>query len=112
MNLRGKECKTMNEYWGGPFFDDDGKSYGEELQSSPRKRSQELTCFLVAGQILRKDLLREGMKLADTVTELAGDEKELFLDFASDMLQWLPEKRKTAKELLEHPLLEDLREDQ
>jgi hypothetical protein len=20
MNLRGKECKTMNEYWGGTFF--------------------------------------------------------------------------------------------
>ncbi|CAH0043008.1 unnamed protein product [Clonostachys rhizophaga] len=75
MNLRGKESKTMNEFWGGPFFDDDG-------------------------QILRKDLLREGMKLADTVTELAGDEKE-----------WLPEKRKTAKQLLEHPLLEELRED-
>ncbi|CAG9983552.1 unnamed protein product [Clonostachys byssicola] len=83
MNLCGKECKTMNQYWGGPFFDDEG-------------------------QILRKDLLREGMKLADTVTELAGDEKEMFLDFASGMLQWLPEKRKTAKELLEHPLLEEI----
>ncbi|CAG9945608.1 unnamed protein product [Clonostachys rosea f. rosea IK726] len=83
MNLRGKECKTMNEYWGGPFFDDDG-------------------------QILRKDLLTERIKLADMVTEMAGDEKEMFLDFASCMLQWLPEKRKTAKELLEHPLLEEL----
>uniref|UniRef100_A0A8H7K547 Protein kinase domain-containing protein n=1 Tax=Bionectria ochroleuca TaxID=29856 RepID=A0A8H7K547_BIOOC len=60
------------------------------------------------GQILRKDLLTERMKLADMVTEMAGDEKEMFLDFASCMLQWLPEKRKTAKELLGHPLLEEL----
>jgi hypothetical protein len=37
------------------------------------------------------------------VTELAGDEKDTFLDLASGMLQWLPEKRKTAKELLQHP---------
>lgn len=22
-NQRGKQCKTMNEFWGGPFFDDD-----------------------------------------------------------------------------------------
>lgn len=22
-NSHGKECKTMNEFWGGPFFDDD-----------------------------------------------------------------------------------------
>ncbi|CAH0046049.1 unnamed protein product [Clonostachys solani] len=86
LNPRGKQCKTMNEFWGGPFFDDDDK-------------------------ILRKDLLREGRKLADTVTELVGDEKEAFLDFASGMLQWLPEKRKTAKELLEHPLLETLHKD-
>lgn len=24
-NSRGQECKTMNEFWGGPFFDNDGK---------------------------------------------------------------------------------------
>ncbi|KAI5464267.1 kinase domain protein [Mariannaea sp. PMI_226] len=85
-NPRGKECTNMNEFWGGPFFDDDNK-------------------------ILRKDLLREGRKLRDTVTELAGDEKEIFLDFASGMLQWLPEKRKTAKELLEHPFFDELNKD-
>ncbi|KND93317.1 Serine/threonine-protein kinase SRPK [Tolypocladium ophioglossoides CBS 100239] len=83
VNPRGKECKTMNEFWGGPFFDDDN-------------------------QILRKNLLGRGKKLADTVTELAGDEKEEFLDFASSMLQWLPEKRKTAKELLQHSFFDSL----
>ena len=61
--------------------------------------------------ILRKNLLREGRKLADTVTELGGDEKETFLDFASGMLQWLPEKRKTAKELLEHSFFDSFYKD-
>ncbi|KAG8423702.1 hypothetical protein J3458_000574 [Metarhizium acridum] len=83
INPRGKECKTMNEFWGGPFFEDND-------------------------QIFRKDLVGGGKGLADTVTELAGDEKEEFLDFASAMLQWLPEKRKTAKELLQHPFFDAL----
>lgn len=26
INSRGKECKTMNEFWGGPFFYDESKS--------------------------------------------------------------------------------------
>lgn len=60
-----------------------------------KKKRQELTRRLITGQILRKDLVG-GKKLADTVTELAGSEKEEFLDFASGMLQWMPEKRKTA----------------
>lgn len=62
-------------------------------------------------QILRRDLLGGGKKLADTVTELAGDEKEAFLDFASGMLQWLPEKRKTAKELMQHPFYDSFYKD-
>ena len=49
--------------------------------------------------------------MADTVTELAGDEKETFLDFASGMLEWLPEKRRTAKELLQHPFLDSFCKD-
>lgn len=49
---------------------------------------------------------RGGKKLADMVTELVGDEKEAFLDLASGMLQWMPEKRKTAKELLDHAFFE------
>ena len=47
-------------------------------------------------------------KLADTVTELDGDEKAKFLDLASGMLQWLPEKRKTARELTRHPFFESI----
>lgn len=47
-------------------------------------------------------------KLADTVKVMAGAERDEFLDFASGMLQWLPEKRKTAKELLQHPMFDAL----
>ncbi|KAJ8124645.1 hypothetical protein O1611_g8996 [Lasiodiplodia mahajangana] len=83
-NTHGKECKTMNEFWGGPFFDDNNR-------------------------IRRTDLIG-GKKLADTITELTGDEKDVFLDFASGMLQWLPEKRKTASELLQHPIFDELNE--
>ncbi|OGM49561.1 protein kinase domain protein [Aspergillus bombycis] len=36
---------------------------------------------------------------------LGGEEKELFLAFVRSMLQWMPEERKTAKQLLEHPFL-------
>ncbi|EHK19632.1 uncharacterized protein TRIVIDRAFT_193504 [Trichoderma virens Gv29-8] len=86
LNSRGEEFRNMNEFWGGPFFDDNG-------------------------QILRNDIVKRSKKLADTVTELAGDEKEIFLDFASGMLHWLPEKRKTAKELLQHPFFDSLYKD-
>jgi serine/threonine-protein kinase SRPK3 len=67
--------------------------------------------WFMIDQILRKDLVGGGKKLADTVTELDADEKEAFLDFASGMLQWLPEKRKTAKELLQHPFLDSFYKD-
>ncbi|KAM5347239.1 hypothetical protein ACJ41O_010244 [Fusarium nematophilum] len=77
----------MNEFWGGPSFDDD------------------------TDKIVRKDLVGQGKKLADTVTVLEGDEKEMFIDFASGMLQWLPEKRKTANELLQHPFFYTVRKD-
>ncbi|KAF3760060.1 hypothetical protein M406DRAFT_348693 [Cryphonectria parasitica EP155] len=60
-DMHGKEYVTINEFWGGPFFADDNK-------------------------IFRRDLLGRGKALANTITELSGEEKDLFLDFASDML--------------------------
>jgi serine/threonine-protein kinase SRPK3 len=38
---------------------------------------------------------------------LEGKNKEMFLVFMRGMLQWRPEDRKTAKELLEDPWLND-----
>jgi hypothetical protein len=37
---------------------------------------------------------------------MAGEEKGLFLNFVRKMLQWLPEDRKTAKELREDSWLQ------
>ncbi|KAI1170602.1 kinase domain protein [Nemania sp. FL0916] len=72
---------NLNEHWGGPFFDD-------------------------KDQILHPNLIDEKASLASTVTQLSGAEKEMFLDLASSMLQWVPQARKTAKQLLEHPFFE------
>lgn len=75
------------------------------------KKLEELTRCHITDQIVRKDLFTGGKKLSDTVTEVAGEEKDVFLDFASGMLHWLPEKRKTAKELLQHPFFDSVYKD-
>lgn len=36
---------------------------------------------------------------------LSGSEKECFLDFLRSMLKWVPEERKTARQLLDDPWL-------
>ncbi|KAL5114618.1 hypothetical protein ACEQ8H_007523 [Pleosporales sp. CAS-2024a] len=45
------------------------------------------------------------LSLDDTITAVDGECKRLFLDFIKSMLDWLPEKRKTASELLKDPWL-------
>lgn len=44
-------------------------------------------------------------KLEDTVTGLEGEKKEAFLTFVRGMLQWRPEDRKTAAQLVDDPWL-------
>lgn len=39
---------------------------------------------------------------------LEGRERALFINFARRMLTWLPEKRATAKELLDDPWLKSI----
>ncbi|KAG5958526.1 hypothetical protein E4U57_001284 [Claviceps arundinis] len=78
VNPRGKECETMNEYWGGPFFDDEG-------------------CMI------RKDLIKEWKGFPDFLNELTEKDRSQFLDLNNNMMGWVPETRKTAAELLEHP---------
>ena len=43
--------------------------------------------------------------LEDEEEYLEGDEKTLFLRFLRKMLQWAPEDRESAKELMEDPWL-------
>lgn len=45
--------------------------------------------------------------LEDSEEQLKGENKALFLDFMRKMLQWVPEKRQTAKQLLKHPWLRE-----
>ena len=50
----------------------------------------------------------QGMSLEKSELRLRGKNKEVFLDLMRGMLQWRPEDRKTAKQLLEHPWLNKL----
>ncbi|KAI2912925.1 hypothetical protein CBS147320_10696 [Aspergillus niger] len=79
----GKLCNSPAEWFGGPFFDKNG-------------------------EFLHKHLIPENQALEDTVTYLKDTEKDEFLDFARKILQWLPENRKTAKELADDPWLSEI----
>jgi len=46
---------------------------------------------------------RPGLELSER--RLQGKDKEMFLSMMKGMLQWRPEDRKTAKQLLEDPWL-------
>jgi serine/threonine protein kinase len=51
-------------------------------------------------------LIPQHLRIAETVTLFQGEEKQQFLEFVSKMLQWQPENRSTAKDLLEDPFLQ------
>ncbi|GKZ72108.1 hypothetical protein AnigIFM50267_008161 [Aspergillus niger] len=78
---RGNVYKNNREYFGGPFFDKEGN-------------------------FLYNDLV-PARKLEDAVPSLETSDREAFLSFIKQMLTWLPEERKTARELMEHPFLND-----
>lgn len=48
-----------------------------------------------------------GVSLKTSEEFLEGRNKELFIAFMRGMLQWRPEDRKTAKDLLQDPWLND-----
>jgi hypothetical protein len=59
-----------------------------------------------AGEFLHEELIPSNFCLEDTVPSLQNaEEKKQFLEFIKAMLRWVPEERKTAKELLEDPWL-------
>ncbi|KAH7333479.1 kinase domain-containing protein [Rhexocercosporidium sp. MPI-PUGE-AT-0058] len=79
-NAQGKLCDRASTYYGRPSFDSQG-------------------------EFIHKDLIPSNLHLTNSVTSIQGEEKNLFLLFARKMLQWLPEDRKAARELLEEPWL-------
>ncbi|MCJ1247543.1 hypothetical protein MMC30_004757 [Trapelia coarctata] len=99
-NPEGKLYESVQEYFGGPFFDSKGKLCSKYHTCCPVRR---LTLNL--GEFIRKDLIPSGLNLLDSAPSLEGEEKRLFFTFVRKMLQWLPEDRKTAMELLKDPWL-------
>ena len=55
------------------------------------------------GNYRKAERIIPDVTLEDSVPSLEGEDKRRFLDFVSGMLRWIPEERKTARELLEHP---------
>ncbi|GFF73137.1 SRSF protein kinase 3 [Aspergillus lentulus] len=78
-NDAGKLCNNAQEFFDGPFFNAEDKFRHNELIPS--------------------------RSLEDTIRFLEEKDREAFLSFARQMLTWLPEKRKTARELMDHPFL-------
>ncbi|KAL2839190.1 kinase-like domain-containing protein [Aspergillus pseudoustus] len=63
-------------------------------------------CFDSSGRwIAHREAPIPSVSLEVLEKRLSGEEKELFLAFIMSMLKWMPEERKTAKQLLEHPFL-------
>ena len=50
------------------------------------------------------------ISLEGSEENLEGRNKELFLHFMRSMLRWVPEERKSARELLDDPWLNENRE--
>ena len=51
------------------------------------------------------DEIIPSQRLEDTIPFLEESDREVFVSFVRQMLTWLPEKRKTARELMDHPFL-------
>lgn len=56
------------------------------------------------GVFKRQNLIPQGITLENSIN-MEGEDKKLFIEFVRKMLQWLPENRSTAKELLADPWL-------
>ncbi|PWY91515.1 kinase domain protein [Aspergillus sclerotioniger CBS 115572] len=63
-------------------------------------------CFDLSGNwIAHQEASVPSVSLKVLEKRLSGPEKELFLEFMRSMLKWMPEERRTAKQLLEYPFL-------
>ncbi|OAA38559.1 protein kinase domain-containing protein [Metarhizium rileyi] len=83
MNPNGRLSSNAAEYFGGPFFTDDGI-------------------------FIRNDLVSQARSLESEIPECILQEQrgELFVKFIKRMICWVPEERATASELLSDPWLD------
>ena len=61
--------------------------------------------MLAGAWIAHQDAAVPPVSLESLEVRLSGSEKELFIPFMRSMLKWLPEERRTARQLLEDPWL-------
>ena len=99
-DTNGEWYNTARKYYGGPFFDSKGKS---TIQAPA---CQAIALIHTTGYFACPEIIPTHVKLDNCITCIAGEEKALFLNFVRKTLQWLPEDRKTAKELREDPWLQ------
>lgn len=89
-------CWNAQEFFDGPFFNTDGTGSICMVLASAN-----LPCL---GEFLHSNLI-SSRSLETAVPSLEDKERETFLSFVRCMLAWIPGKRKTARELIEHPFL-------
>ncbi len=73
------------------------------LQFQEATHGIDFPIYLKTDNFLHQNLIPTNLTLESTLPSLPPSEKAPFLDFVRKLLQWSPEKRKTAKELLEDP---------
>ncbi|KAK7423335.1 hypothetical protein QQX98_001126 [Neonectria punicea] len=81
LNAEGKLCDNVADFYGGPFFSDDGKFLYDDLVTGTRKWEDEAPGCI------------------------PEHEKEAFFRFMRRMLRWQPDERPKAGELMDDPWL-------
>ncbi|KAJ5700873.1 hypothetical protein N7493_011919 [Penicillium malachiteum] len=97
----GKVFHSAEEFFGGPFFDEEGKFIDSICGIHVSNTNCAQGKFLYGGLIPDRTL-------EDSVPFIPKSEREDFLSFVREMLVWLPEERSSASELMEHPFLDDV----
>ena len=103
LNHKNELCYNVADYYGGPYFDDNG-TLQPKVQST-----WQLTEYI--GQFVATNLISNNKDLKGIVPDCIPDnEIDMFLDFMQKMLCWLPAERATAGELKNHPWLTHFQE--
>ncbi|KAK2591447.1 hypothetical protein QQS21_010856 [Conoideocrella luteorostrata] len=106
-NPQGKICNNAADYFGGPFFDDDGECrYVRRHQQQPATPELTLCAANVAGVFMHDGLIPLHRQLRKEVPDcIDADDRDRFLAFLKRMICWLPEERATAEDLAKDPWL-------
>lgn len=89
------------------FFDEDGnyKPLLINVTHDTKYLAEPSNDICILGKWKSNIEIPQGRSLEQSEEFLGGKNKEMFLSFMRGMLQWRPEDRKTAKELIEDPWL-------